>query len=98
MEKSKTLRVAALAVFVVAVVTMLVFFPVAEELQRLLDWVRDLGDWGLVVVAAAYIPATVLFVPGTILSLAWSLGPQTCTVLAGIANGMPAISILLVTL
>ena len=34
---------------------------------------------------------------GTIFSLAWSFGPQTSTVVAGMEKGMPTISIFEVT-
>lgn len=86
MEKSKAPRLTALGLFALGVVAMLVFFPVKEELTRFLDWVRELGDWGLVVLAAAYIPATVLFVPGTILTLGAGF-------VFGVVKGTIAISI-----
>src|SRR5438309_1111061 len=69
MEKSKVLRLLALGLLVGAIVASLAFLPVKEELTEFLEWTRGLGDWGLVVLAAAYIPACLLFIPGTILSL-----------------------------
>lgn len=38
-------------------------------LASLLEWVRGIGPWGAVVFAAAYVPAAVLFVPGSLLTL-----------------------------
>jgi uncharacterized membrane protein YdjX (TVP38/TMEM64 family) len=40
-----------------------------EEVPGLLAWLQDLGPWGPVLLAAIYIPATVLAVPGSLLSL-----------------------------
>ena len=34
-----------------------------------LEWVQSIGPWGAVVFAAAYVPAAVLFVPGSLLTL-----------------------------
>ncbi len=45
------------------------FLPVAEYLARFLNYVEGLGIWGPILLAAAYIVATVLMVPGTILTL-----------------------------
>jgi len=47
----------------------LLFLPLREHLDRFLHWVQSLGPWGPIVVGAAYIPATVLFFPGSILTL-----------------------------
>jgi uncharacterized membrane protein YdjX (TVP38/TMEM64 family) len=38
-------------------------------LASFLDWVQGIGAWGAVLVAAAYVPAAVLFVPGSLLTL-----------------------------
>ncbi len=44
-------------------------FPVNEWLSSFIDWTASLGAWGPVVIAAAYIPATVLMIPGSIPTL-----------------------------
>ena len=35
-----------------------------------LDWIQRLGPWGAVVFSVAYVPAALLFVPGSLLTLA----------------------------
>ncbi len=42
---------------------------VEDAVTRFLGWVDGLGAWGPVLVAAAYVPATVFFVPGSLLTL-----------------------------
>ncbi len=44
--------------------------PFDQAMTALNDWIGGLGAWGPVVLAAIYVVATVLFVPGTILTLA----------------------------
>ena len=38
-------------------------------LASLLEWVQGIGPWGAVLFAAAYVPAAVLLVPGSLLTL-----------------------------
>jgi uncharacterized membrane protein YdjX (TVP38/TMEM64 family) len=45
------------------------FLPVDEYLARFLEHVQELGFWGPVLMAVAYVLATVLMVPGLILTL-----------------------------
>ncbi len=45
------------------------YFHVQDLLKQSLDWVGQLGPWGAVVFIAIYILATVLFVPGSVLTL-----------------------------
>jgi uncharacterized membrane protein YdjX (TVP38/TMEM64 family) len=40
-----------------------------DILPSFLEWVQGIGPWGAVVFAAAYIPAAVFFVPGSLLTL-----------------------------
>lgn len=59
-------------VFVLLVVALAVasrFLPVTDWMNRFLLWVRGIGIWGPIALGAAYIVATVLFVPGFILTL-----------------------------
>ncbi len=44
-------------------------FPVNDWLKAFIDWTASIGIWGPVVMAAAYIPATVLMIPGSIPTL-----------------------------
>ncbi len=59
-----------LAILIVAgVVTAGILLPVKQYLQAVLQWADSLGTAGPVVVAASYIVACVLFLPGSILTL-----------------------------
>jgi uncharacterized membrane protein YdjX (TVP38/TMEM64 family) len=40
-----------------------------DTLASFLEWVQRIGPWGPVLFAAAYVPAAVLFVPGSLLTL-----------------------------
>ena len=52
-----------------AVVAALFFLPVKDYLLSFFEWARGTGIWGPVAVAAIYVVAAVLFVPGSILTL-----------------------------
>ena len=58
-----------LVVIVAILVAIALLLPVKQYLVSLLEWARGLGVWGPVVVAAAYLVACVLFLPGSILTL-----------------------------
>ncbi len=45
------------------------FLPVKEYIQAALDWTAKFGSWGPIIVAAIYIPACVLLLPGVVLTL-----------------------------
>jgi uncharacterized membrane protein YdjX (TVP38/TMEM64 family) len=44
--------------------------PIGQAMEAMKGWIGGLGLWGPVVLALVYVVATVLFVPGTILTLA----------------------------
>jgi uncharacterized membrane protein YdjX (TVP38/TMEM64 family) len=64
-------RLIALAVVAVGLTVAFIVYRdrVREVLETVLEWTRGLGAWGPPVVAAAYAAATVLFVPGSALTL-----------------------------
>jgi uncharacterized membrane protein YdjX (TVP38/TMEM64 family) len=66
MSRNRLVIVAALAGIAVLVALTL---PIQTFLTRFLEWVDGLGAWGPGLVAAAYVPATVFFVPGSLLTL-----------------------------
>jgi uncharacterized membrane protein YdjX (TVP38/TMEM64 family) len=70
MRKNTLLRLAVLLVLATAVVLGFIFLPVQGYIHDALEWVRELGPWGPIVLAAVYVVACVLFVPGTLLTLA----------------------------
>lgn len=64
------LRLTLLLILIAAVVTACFTLPVEKILKEFLVWVKqDLGPWGPVVLAVAYIPLTVLAVPASVLTL-----------------------------
>jgi uncharacterized membrane protein YdjX (TVP38/TMEM64 family) len=82
----KWLKRLFLAALLAAALAALVFLPVNEYLRRFLAWVEGLGPWGLVVLAAAYTPACLLCIPGSLLTLGGGL-------LFGVLRGTVAISL-----
>ena len=53
----------------VALVLALKYLHVQDLLKAALDWIAKLGPWGPVIFVCLYIVATVLFVPGSVLTL-----------------------------
>lgn len=84
MEKSRWIRLTAASVLVLAVIISLSYLK--DHVSEFLDWVRGQGNLGLVVLALAYIPAAVLFIPGTLLTLGGGFA-------FGVVKGTIAISI-----
>jgi uncharacterized membrane protein YdjX (TVP38/TMEM64 family) len=66
MKRAKPLLI---LICIAAVVVALIILPVKESIESFLQWVEGLGYWGPVLVAVIYIPATVLFVPGSLITL-----------------------------
>ena len=56
-------------VALVAIVLALKYFHVQALLKAALDWIGKLGPWGPVIFIGIYIVATVLFIPGSVLTL-----------------------------
>src|SRR6059058_6055057 len=53
----------------VALLLALKYFHVQDLLKSALDWIGKLGPWGPVIFVGLYVVATVLFVPGSVLTL-----------------------------
>jgi len=53
----------------VALVLALKYFHVQSLLKAALDWIGKLGPWGPVIFVGLYVVATVLFIPGSVLTL-----------------------------
>lgn len=62
-------RLLVFAAVVVALLAASRFLPMTEWMTRFLEWVRGLGMWGPIALGVAYVLATVLFVPGFLLTL-----------------------------
>ena len=69
MARHSTTKIILFAVFLVGLVTAGFLFDVGTHLRTLLAWVHDQGAVGVLIFGAVYIAATVLFVPGSILTL-----------------------------
>jgi len=53
----------------VAIVLALKYFHVQDLLKAALDWIGKLGPWAPVIFVGLYVVATVLFIPGSVLTL-----------------------------
>jgi uncharacterized membrane protein YdjX (TVP38/TMEM64 family) len=58
----------------VAVLVGLKYFHVQDLLKAALNWIGELGPWGPVIFVGLYVGATVLFVPGSVLTLGAGAG------------------------
>ncbi|MBA0846181.1 hypothetical protein Goarm_023366 [Gossypium armourianum] len=68
--RGSALRIALLLVLLAAIIYACFTLPIEAILKDFLLWVeKDLGPWGPLVLAVAYIPLTVLAVPASVLTL-----------------------------
>lgn len=64
------IRVTLLLLLVAAIIAACFTLPIEQMLKDFLSWVdKDLGRWGPLVLAVAYIPLTILAVPASVLTL-----------------------------
>ncbi len=69
MKKTPVVRLVLLAIVVIA--GTVAAWPFRDRLGPLFDWIHDLGVWGLVVLAAAYVPSALFaFPPALLLTIA----------------------------
>ncbi len=68
---------------VVAVVALSVVLPLSQWLLALAEWIRGRGVLGMLAFSAVYVGGTVLFVPGSVLTLAagFAYGPVLGTLI-----------------
>lgn len=57
------------AIAVILIVLAVKYFHVQDLLKVALDWIGKLGPWGPVIFIGLYVVATVLFIPGSVLTL-----------------------------
>jgi uncharacterized membrane protein YdjX (TVP38/TMEM64 family) len=57
------------AIVAIAVLGAAKYFHVQDLLKEALDWLGKLGPWGPVIFVGIYVVATVLFIPGSVLTL-----------------------------
>jgi len=68
-DVSKKVKIAAALALLVLIAVLVHFFPIANWISRFVEWVRTLGFWGALLYFLVYVAGTVLFVPGTALTL-----------------------------
>ena len=97
MKTSTLVKILGFALLIAAVAGGLAFLP-GQRIDQLLQWVRDQGAWGPVLLGAAYIIACVLFVPGLILTFAagFLFGPLIGSLTVSIASVLGATAAFLV--
>lgn len=62
-------RVVQIFLIIVFLVTVSFLWPVHTWILDVITWVRSAGVWGILMFAALYIAATVMLIPGSILTL-----------------------------
>jgi uncharacterized membrane protein YdjX (TVP38/TMEM64 family) len=67
--RGTVLKIVLLVVVLAGVAAAIVFLDLNTYLRDVLDWIRGQGAVGVLVFIAVYIAATVLFIPGSILTL-----------------------------
>lgn len=92
MTRRRMLRWAGAAVLLAAALVAFHYLPVKEEVPRFLEWVHGLGPAGGVVLGLAYAVGTILFLPGSLLTMAagFLYGPLWGTVIASPASVLGA--------
>ncbi len=65
----KNIKLIVLCIIIIAIVAAGVLLPIKDWLVNVLQWTQDLGIWGPIFVAAFYIVACILFLPGSVLTL-----------------------------
>lgn len=92
------LRSAAILIVVAGLFLAARYFNAQEVLRNLLEWIADLGAWGAVIFVLAYVLATVLFLPGFLLTLGagFLFGVIKGSVLVSVASTLGAASAFLI--
>jgi uncharacterized membrane protein YdjX (TVP38/TMEM64 family) len=98
MKISPFFRLLVLLTLAAAIGIALLFLPVQDWVSRFLEWVQELGAWGPVVLGAAYIPAAVLLIPGSLLTLGggFAFGVWRATIAVSLGSTLGAAAAFLV--
>ncbi|HQU42297.1 MAG TPA: TVP38/TMEM64 family protein [Pirellulales bacterium] len=86
MKPGPTARILVFLLLAAAVATALVLLPLREALEAILRAVRAMGVWGPLALITVYVVATVLFVPGAVLTVGAGF-------LFGVPLGVPVVSL-----
>ncbi|MGI8783696.1 MAG: TVP38/TMEM64 family protein [Acidobacteriota bacterium] len=68
-SKAKWIKGILVLVAAAALIAAAKYFHAQDLLKSVLDWIHGLGAWGPAIFIAVYILATVLFVPGSVMTL-----------------------------
>lgn len=95
---SNKVKLIAFGVVVLGLVAAAFLLPVKDWLIQVLEWTEGLGTWGPVVVAAFYVLACVLFLPGSVITLGAGLlfGVLVGTITVSIGSTLGACAAFLV--
>src|SRR3989454_1045482 len=90
--RSSLFCILSLAVLIVSIEASLLLLSTQEYLSQVLAWVQRIGPRRAVLLGAAYIPAALLFVPGSLLTLGagFALGVGLGTVAVSIGSTLGA--------
>jgi len=90
--------VAIVLLIVAAAVVAAKLLPIGQWFLSFLEWIDGLGAWAPALVAAGYAVATVLFVPGSVLTLGAGVlfGPVVGTIVVSIGSTLGACGAFLV--
>ena len=86
MNRAKVLRLAGVLGLAAVVVAVFLSLPTQDYFVLLLDWSEGLGIWAPVLIGAIYVPATILFIPGSFLSFGAGM-------MGGVIGGSIAVSL-----
>ncbi|HZN60242.1 MAG TPA: TVP38/TMEM64 family protein [Planctomycetota bacterium] len=86
MTRTSALRCITLLIVLVVCALCAAFVPLGPAFRDVLEWVRAQGTWGPILLAAVYVPASVLLVPGSLLTIG-------AGVLFGVLVGTVAVSV-----
>ena len=81
-------RVLMILLLAVAITAVLIFVPVKDYLLSLLAEVKQIGPWGAVWISIIYIPACLLFIPGSLITLGagFAFGPVIGTLAVSVGS------------
>src|SRR5262245_49226673 len=88
MKRSALVRLALFLALLVGAVVGVRVLGADQYVRDFLEWVKGLGPWGPVLLALVYIPACVLMVPGTLITLAGGalFGPVRGTIAVSLGS------------
>jgi uncharacterized membrane protein YdjX (TVP38/TMEM64 family) len=86
MRDRSAFRASLLAVTATALLLAALLLPVREWTTALLAWIGERGAWAGVILGLAWLPAAILFVPGTVLTLGTGF-------LLGLERGLAVVSV-----